>query len=130
MSCAKRNFIQPSAMPYTTPTGKTYDSGEFDGQMARAQELADWDGFRKRVGRMRKKSGMLRGIGIATYIEACGSNGPDTATVSLDKDGMVTVHVGTQSTGQGHDTAYAQTRRRPSRAAARARPRDAGRHRR
>src|SRR5262249_34146278 len=50
----------------------------------------------------------LRGIGIATYVEACGNNGPDTARVRLDDDGGVTVLAGTQSTGQGHATAYAQ----------------------
>src|SRR5579864_6494866 len=45
----KRNFIKPKAMPYTTPVGKVYDTGDFAGTMARAQELADWDGFRKRA---------------------------------------------------------------------------------
>jgi carbon-monoxide dehydrogenase large subunit len=55
-----------------------------------------------------KKSGLLRGLGIATYIEACGNNGPDTAVMRLEGDGTVTVLVGTQSTGQGHHTAFAQ----------------------
>jgi carbon-monoxide dehydrogenase large subunit len=50
----------------------------------------------------------LRGIGIATYVEACGNNGPETATINLDKDGGVTVLIGSQSTGQGHATSYAQ----------------------
>ncbi len=74
---------------------------------ARAQESADWKGFERRLAQSRK-AGRLRGIGIATYIEACGNNGPDTARVRLDGDGGVTVLVGTQSTGQGHATAYAQ----------------------
>ena len=103
----KRNFIKPKAMPYTTPVGKIYDSGDFAGTMARAQELADWDGFNKRAAQS-KRAGRLRGIGLATYVEACGGNGPETATVRLDKDGGVTVLIGTQSTGQGHATAYAQ----------------------
>jgi carbon-monoxide dehydrogenase large subunit len=103
----RRNFIKPKAMPYATPTGKLYDSGDFAGHMARAQEVADWDGFRKRAA-LAKKKGLLRGIGIATYIEACGSNGPDTATVRLEQDGGVTALMGSQSTGQGHATAYAQ----------------------
>jgi aerobic carbon-monoxide dehydrogenase large subunit len=103
----KRNFIKPSAMPYKTPTGKTYDSGEFAAHMARAQEIADWSGFNKRVAQS-KKAKRLRGIGLATYIEACGNNGPERAVVRLEKDGTVTIYIGSQSTGQGHQTAYAQ----------------------
>jgi len=101
----RKNFIK--TMPYTTATGKAYDSGDFAGHLARAQEVADWTGFERRLAQSRK-SGRLRGIGIATYIEACGNNGPDTARVRLDEDGGVTVLTGMQSTGQGHATAYAQ----------------------
>src|SRR6266540_1047277 len=103
----RRNFIAPKAMPYLTPTGKTYDSGDFAAHMARAQEIAGWAGFKKRLAAS-KKAGKLRGIGLATYIEACGNNGPDAATVRLDRDGTITVLAGSQSTGQGHHTAYAQ----------------------
>ena len=81
-------------MPYTTPTGKTYDSGEPGRHLRRAQEGADWKGFERRLAQSRE-AGRLRGIGIATYVEACGNNGPDTARVSLDDDGGVTVLVGT-----------------------------------
>ena len=101
----RKNFIK--ALPYTTATGKTYDSGDFADHLRRAQETADWNGFDRRLAQSRK-AGRLRGIGIATYVEACGNNGPDTARVRLDDDGGVTVLVGTQSTGQGHATAYAQ----------------------
>jgi aerobic carbon-monoxide dehydrogenase large subunit len=100
-----RNFIK--AMPYTTATGKTYDSGDFAGHLLHAQQSADWKGFERRLAQSRK-GGRLRGIGVATYIEACGNNGPDTARVRLDDDGGVTVLAGSQSTGQGHATAYAQ----------------------
>ncbi len=103
----RKNFVRPSAMPYETATGKVYDTGEFAGHMARAQEVADWDGFKKRA-REARKHGKLRGIGVATYIEACGGNGPETATLTLEKDGTVTLLIGTQTTGQGHDTSYAQ----------------------
>jgi carbon-monoxide dehydrogenase large subunit len=103
----RRNFIKPKAMPYTTPTHKVYDSGDFAAHMGRAQEIIDWKGFGKRAVHS-KKAHRLRGIGLATYIEACGSNGPDAATVRLDRDGNVTVLAGSQSTGQGHQTAYAQ----------------------
>ena len=103
----RRNFIAPKQMPYATQTGKVYDSGEFAAHMKQAQEIADWAGFKKRHA-LSKKSGKLRGIGLATYIEACGSNGPDPATVRLETDGTITVLAGSQSTGQGHHTAYAQ----------------------
>jgi carbon-monoxide dehydrogenase large subunit len=103
----RKNFVKKSAMPYATATGKNYDSGDFAGHLKRAQEIADVAGFKRRLAAS-KKSGRLRGIGLATYIEACGNNGPDTATVRLDDDGTVTVLVGTQSTGQGHHTAFAQ----------------------
>jgi len=103
----RKNLIKPKALPYTTPTGKVYDSGDFAGTLARAQELGDWDGFNKRAAQSRR-AGRLRGIGIATYIEACGNNGPETATLSLDRDGGVTLLIGSQSTGQGHATSYAQ----------------------
>jgi carbon-monoxide dehydrogenase large subunit len=103
----RKNLIKPKALPYATPTGKVYDSGDFAGTLARAQELVDWDGFNKRAAAS-KRAGKLRGIGIATYIEACGANGPETALVRLGRDGGITVLIGSQSTGQGHATSYAQ----------------------
>src|SRR5664280_2679389 len=103
----RKNLIKPKVMPYTTPTGKIYDSGDFAGGMTRAQEIADWNGFNKRAASS-KRAGKLRGIGMATYIEACGNNGPETAVVRLERDGGVTVLIGSQSTGQGHATSYAQ----------------------
>jgi len=103
----KRNFIKPSQMPYTTPTEKVYDSGEFAAHMARAQEVGDWKGFRKRWAQARRRN-KLRGIGLATYIEVCGGAGPQLAIVQLERDGNAKVVIGSQSTGQGHQTAYAQ----------------------
>ncbi|HEY2136567.1 MAG TPA: xanthine dehydrogenase family protein molybdopterin-binding subunit [Xanthobacteraceae bacterium] len=103
----KKNFVRPGAMPYRTPTGQIYDTGEFAAHLGRAQEAGDWKGFGKRL-RASKKAGKLRGIGFSTYIEACGNNGPEAATLRLGQDGDVTVLVGSQSTGQGHHTAYAQ----------------------
>ncbi|MGO8921534.1 MAG: xanthine dehydrogenase family protein molybdopterin-binding subunit [Xanthobacteraceae bacterium] len=103
----RRNFIKPGAMPYQSATGQNYDSGNFAAHLKRAQELADWSGFAKRL-RLSKKAGRLRGIGLSTYIEACGNAGPETATLKLEPDGAVTLLIGSQSTGQGHATAYAQ----------------------
>jgi carbon-monoxide dehydrogenase large subunit len=101
------NFVKPSEMPHSTQTGPVYDSGEFEGHMRRAMEVADWNGFKARQ-KAAKKAGKLRGIGLACYIEACGGGGPESSTVILEKDGMVTVLIGTQSNGQGHETAYSQ----------------------
>jgi carbon-monoxide dehydrogenase large subunit len=103
----KKNFIKPKQMPYTTPTDKIYDSGEFAAHMARAQDVGDWKGFRKRWGQARRRN-KLRGIGLATYIEVCGGAGPQLAVVRLERDGNAKVVIGSQSTGQGHQTAYAQ----------------------
>ncbi len=103
----RKNLIKPKALPYRTPTGKVYDSGDFAATMARAQELVEWDGFKKRATES-KRAGKLRGIGLASYVEACGANGPETAHVTLDRDGGVTVLIGSQATGQGHQTSYAQ----------------------
>jgi carbon-monoxide dehydrogenase large subunit len=103
----RRNFIKPGAMPYQSATGQNYDSGNFAAHLKRAQELADWAGFPKRL-RLSKKAGCLRGIGISTYIEACGNAGSETATLQLQPDGSAMLLIGSQSTGQGHATAYAQ----------------------
>ncbi len=103
----RRNFIKPSAMPYTTATGKAYDDGDFAVHLTRAQEVGNWASFDARL-RDAHGRGRLRGIGFATYIEACGGDGPETANMRLDEDGGVTLLIGTQSTGQGHQTAYAQ----------------------
>jgi carbon-monoxide dehydrogenase large subunit len=103
----RRNFIPASAMPYTTAMGLTYDSGDFRKNMDDALAMADWDGFegRRKAARAR---GRRRGIGLASYIEACSGGGPEQATVQVHGDGKVTVLIGTQSNGQGHETAYKQ----------------------
>jgi carbon-monoxide dehydrogenase large subunit len=102
-----QNFVKPRQMPYKTQTGPTYDSGEFDGHMRQAMLRADWAGFPVRA-RKAAKAGKLRGIGLACYIEACGGGGPESAWVTIEADGSATVKIGTQSNGQGHETAYAQ----------------------
>jgi carbon-monoxide dehydrogenase large subunit len=70
-------------------------------------EIAEWKEFPKRA-RLAKKQGLVRGIGLASYVEVCGTMGEETANVRLDPNGDVTILIGTQSSGQGHQTAYAQ----------------------
>ena len=103
----RKNFIPPRAMPYKTATGKVYDSGDFAAHLKRAMEVAQWKDFPKRA-KAAKKQGLVRGIGLASYVEVCGTMGEETAKVQLDPNGDVSVLIGTQSTGQGHQTAYAQ----------------------
>lgn len=103
----RRNFIRPEQFPYRTATDRLYDVGEFDGHMTQAMERADWAGFDKRLETSRA-AGKARGIGMATYVEACAFPGSEPAHVQLNVDGTVTLFIGTQSNGQGHATAYAQ----------------------
>jgi aerobic carbon-monoxide dehydrogenase large subunit len=103
----KKNFIPSKALPYKTATGKVYDSGDFAAHMKRAMEVAEWKEFPKRA-KAAKKQGLVRGIGLASYVEICGTMGDETANVRLDPNGDVTILIGTQSSGQGHQTAYAQ----------------------
>ena len=103
----RRNFIRPEQFPYTTPTGRKYDVGEFEGHMNQAIERSDWNSFDERLSQS-TAAGKIRGLGMATYIEACAFPGSEPARVELNGDGTVTLYIGTQTNGQGHATAYAQ----------------------
>lgn len=103
----ERNFIRPEQMPYTTPGNRMYDTGEFAGHMHRCMEKADWQGFEDRRAKA-KANGKIRGIGMATYVEACAFAGSEPAYATLNEDGTILIRIGTQSNGQGHKTAYAQ----------------------
>ena len=103
----RRNFIAKEAMPYKTATARTYDSGDFNQHLTRALDAADYKSFAARHAES-KKHGKLRGIGIASYIEACGQTAPETSTVRVERDGTATVLIGTQTNGQGHATTFRQ----------------------
>lgn len=101
------NFIKPEQMPYTSSAAEVYDVGEFARIMDASMANADWAGFEQR----RKESaarGVYRGIGMCYYIESTMGDPSEGATVKFEADGLVTIRVGTQSNGQGHETAYAQ----------------------
>jgi carbon-monoxide dehydrogenase large subunit len=103
----RRNFIRPDQLPYTTPLGRMYDTGDFSGHLTEAMRQADWESFEtRRVAA--KAEGKLLGIGLATYVEACAFPGSEPAYVELMPSGRVELKIGTQSNGQGHATAYAQ----------------------
>jgi carbon-monoxide dehydrogenase large subunit len=103
----RRNLIPASAMPHRTVADVVYDCGDFERNMADALRLSDWKGFpARRKAAMRR--GRLRGLGIANCLEA-GSFGPgQKAWVDVDAEGLVTVRIGTQSSGQSHATVYGQ----------------------
>jgi carbon-monoxide dehydrogenase large subunit len=100
----RRNFART---PYHTQGGRDYDSGEFAGHLDRALQVSRFSDFKAREA-VSTKGGKLRGIGVATYIEACAFPGNEPATLTLNADGTVTLLIGTQTNGQGHDTAYSQ----------------------
>ena len=102
-----RNFIKPSQMPYHTTTDRDYDVGEFEAAMRASLAKADYSGFDARAASARA-SGKIRGIGISSYIECTAWGNGEQGSVELDKNGDFTVLIGTQSNGQGHETAYAQ----------------------
>ncbi len=123
----RRNFIARDAFPYTTATGSTYDSGDYDRTLDRALGMFDYRGSRKaqREGRLRFAAlggtrGHLTGIGIATFTEVCGlgpsSNASplermgtwESATVRVEPSGNVTVLTGISPHGQGEETSFAQ----------------------
>ncbi len=94
-------------MPHKTPVGKTYDSGDFKIVLDAGLATMDWAGFEARRAEAAKR-GKRRGIGMAYYLEATGGDATERAEMRFADDGFVDVFVGTQSTGQGHETAYVQ----------------------
>ena len=102
----RRNFIQPSDMPYQTPVESRYDSGDFAAVLDRALEAAEAKGFAARKAASEKR-GRKRGLGIGMYIERCGGGPGDTVRLQVDGKG-VTVFSGMQDNGQGHTTTFVQ----------------------
>jgi carbon-monoxide dehydrogenase large subunit len=116
----RKNFIPRDAFPYQTPVALQYDSGDYHSTLEIALKKADWAGFEARRSEA-KSRGKARGIGISTYLEACGiapsavvgSLGAraglyETASVRVHPTGSVTMFTGTHSHGQGHETTFAQ----------------------
>ena len=101
----KLNMVKPDAMPYFTAMKQTYDSGDFVRVLDAALDKMDWAGFEGRRTASAAR-GKKRGIGLAYYLEATGGAPTERAEIKFAADGFVDVYVGTQSTGQGHETAY------------------------
>jgi carbon-monoxide dehydrogenase large subunit len=116
----RRNFIPVSAMPYATPVGPTYDTGDFIRLFERALVLADYAGFPARRAEAARK-GLLRGFGIAYFVESSGvapskyaglfgarAGFFDSADIRVAADGSLLVMCGTHSHGQAHATTFPQ----------------------
>ena len=104
----RRNFIQPEQMPYKNPMAQVYDTGRFEHVMNQGLALADWSGFDARAADS-KKRGLLRGLGIATFLEWTGGNVfEERVTVTVKPEGIIEVYSAVQAMGQGIATTLAQ----------------------
>ena len=116
----RMNFIPKDAFPYQTPVALQYDIGDYETCLDKALNMINYNGFEDRRLEAAKR-GKYRGIGLSTYIEACGIAPSavagalgsrvglyESATVRVDPTGTVNVFTGTHSHGQGHDTTFAQ----------------------
>ena len=103
----RKNLVPPEAMPYRSAMGELYDSGEFARVLDAGLVQMEHDGFAARQ-QAAAAQGLLRGFGIAYYLEATMGAPTERAEIRFAPDGFVDVMVGTQSTGQGHETAYTQ----------------------
>jgi 2-furoyl-CoA dehydrogenase large subunit len=121
----RKNLIQPSEMPYQTVSGNIYDSGDYPGLLATLLERIEYDKLREEQKNARAQ-GKLMGIGIVIGVEPGGRNaardmaifpemkeppgsgGVNGATIKLEKNGTITLHLGSPNCGQAHETSTAQ----------------------
>jgi carbon-monoxide dehydrogenase large subunit len=104
----RRNFIPPDAFPYETPTGSTYDSGDYRAALEKALEAIGYDGWRAEQERRRGSGeGAPLGIGICSFVEGAGML-EEYGAVEVETDGNFLALSGTSSTGQSHETTFAQ----------------------
>ncbi len=116
----RKNFITTDMFPYTTPVALAYDTGDYHATLDKVMAMADVAGFEKRAAASKAK-GKLRGMGLSTWIEACGIAPShlvgilgarvglyDAATVRVNATGNISVMVGAHSHGQGHETVFPQ----------------------
>jgi carbon-monoxide dehydrogenase large subunit len=105
LSLRRRNFITPAMLPYATPLGASFDSGDFASVLDKALALADSKGFAARRARS-EAAGKLRGLGISCFLEHAGGQPTESAAIRFPDGGSVVVALGAQSSGQGHRTVF------------------------
>lgn len=104
----RRNLLRPEAFPHTTPTGVTYDTGDYDRPLREALRIVDIEGARAEQRRRRDADDIHQlGIGIAVYVEITGFGGTEFGSVQIQPDGSAVVSAGTSAHGQGHATSFA-----------------------
>src|ERR1700688_45880 len=103
----RKNLVRPRAMPYRNAVGMTYDSGRYEENMDSALRIAAWVVFPKRS-REAKRSCKLLGRGLANYVESSIGAPKEQARITVRPEGRVDVVIGTQPSGQGHETSFAQ----------------------
>jgi len=101
----RRNLVPASAMPYDTGFRFKIDCGNFEPNLDKALEMAQYATFAQRRDEAAQR-GRLRGIGIAMPIELAGNFGKDNSKIQAHPDGTVTLTIGSMSVGQGHETAF------------------------
>jgi len=114
------NYIPKDAFPYQTAVALQYDTGDYEPALDSAMQMIDYKNFENRRSEAAKR-GKYRGIGVSSYIEACGIapsavagalggrvGGWESASVRVDPTGTITVFTGAHSHGQGHATTFAQ----------------------
>ena len=110
-----KNFPKPTEFPFDTLTGLTYDSGNYQGALKKAQQISNWNKLTRQRDAARK-SGKLFGIGLSTYVEICAlgpskmmsAGGWEWGCVRIEMSGKVTVITGATPHGQGQETSFAQ----------------------
>ena len=107
VSLRRRNLVPERPRSYVNPLGLTCDGGSYKKAMDAALKLADWQGFTKRK-RESRRHGKLRGIGVANYIELTSGIPRERTEITVALNGFVDVVIGTLSSGQGHETSFAQ----------------------
>jgi aerobic carbon-monoxide dehydrogenase large subunit len=103
----RKNLIRPRQMPYRNAVGMLYDSGRYEEAMDTAMEIADWKGATARR-REAKRRGRLLGLGLANYVESSIGAPKEQTQIRVKPNGRVDVVIGTQPSGQGHETSFAQ----------------------
>jgi aerobic carbon-monoxide dehydrogenase large subunit len=103
----RKNLVRPEAMPYRNSVGMLYDSGQYEENMDWAMDIADWKGFKARR-REAARRGKLLGLGLANYVESSIGAPREQSQIRVRPEGVVDVVIGTQPSGQGHETSFSQ----------------------
>src|SRR6266404_9743760 len=111
----RKNFPAPDEFPFKTATGLFYDSGNYEGALKKALDMANYSKLREEQKKARNQ-GRIVGIGVSTYVEICAigpsaatpAGGWESATVRIEPTGKVTLLTGASPHGQGEETTFAQ----------------------